>query len=37
MEQCALRKDADGVSGLVAPLSHAMTALIAALVENRTQ
>lgn len=37
MEQCALRKDVDGVSGLVAPLAQALTALIAALVENRAQ
>jgi CheY-like chemotaxis protein/HPt (histidine-containing phosphotransfer) domain-containing protein len=37
MEQCALRKDAQGVSSLVAPLSQALATLIAVLVENRTQ
>jgi signal transduction histidine kinase/DNA-binding response OmpR family regulator len=37
MEQCALRRDADGVGALVTPLSLALNSLIAALVENGTQ
>jgi HPt (histidine-containing phosphotransfer) domain-containing protein len=37
MEQCALRKDAQGVISLVAPLSQALATLITVLVENRTQ
>jgi hypothetical protein len=32
-----LRKDAQGVISLVAPLSQALATLIAVLVENRTQ
>jgi PAS domain S-box-containing protein len=37
MEQCAMRKDADGVNALVSPLSQALASLIAALNKNRTQ
>jgi HPt (histidine-containing phosphotransfer) domain-containing protein len=37
MEQCAVRKDVDGVTALVSPLSQALESLIVALVENRTQ